>query len=207
LERSIYEQRGLKIHNFYGSSECGGIAYDGTAEPREEGAAAGQPMRNVGVRIDERGCVEVSGAAVGTGYWPEGNPSLGGGRFCSNDLGELVEGWVLLRGRVCDQINVAGRKVAPEVIERTLSDHPQVRGCVAFGVPDSDPQRGETIVACVATEQLEEERLRQFALSRLPAWQVPRQWWLVEDLPTNGRGKLSRTEWRRRYLEYARTQE
>ena len=34
LERAVFDGRGLKIHNFYGSTECGGIAYDATETPR-----------------------------------------------------------------------------------------------------------------------------------------------------------------------------
>ena len=30
LERAVFEEHGVKIHNFYGSTECGGIAYDAT---------------------------------------------------------------------------------------------------------------------------------------------------------------------------------
>jgi acyl-CoA synthetase (AMP-forming)/AMP-acid ligase II len=43
--------------------------------------------------------------------------------------------------------------------------------------------------------------LRQFLLEILPAWQVPRDWQFVESLEVNQRGKLSRAEWRRRYLK------
>jgi acyl-CoA synthetase (AMP-forming)/AMP-acid ligase II len=38
-------------------------------------------------------------------------------------------------------------------------------------------------------------------LERLPAWQMPRDWWFVDSLATNRLGKISRVEWRRRYLE------
>lgn len=37
LEENVFAMRGLKIHNFYGSSECGGIAYDAGAVPRTDG--------------------------------------------------------------------------------------------------------------------------------------------------------------------------
>ena len=33
-EEDVFKKRGLKLHNFYGSSECGGIAYDATDVPR-----------------------------------------------------------------------------------------------------------------------------------------------------------------------------
>ena len=200
LEHAVFETRGIKIHNFYGSSECGGIAYDATCAPRQDAACVGTPMRNVRVSVAEDGCIEVCGAAVAETYWPERSASLGHGVFHTSDLGELLDGAVYLRGRAGDRINVAGRKVLPETIERVLEQHPEVRGCLAFGVPSSHSHRGETIVACVAG-CAHPERLKQFALTHLPAWQVPRQWWLVDSLAANGRGKLSRSEWRKKFLE------
>jgi acyl-CoA synthetase (AMP-forming)/AMP-acid ligase II len=44
------------------------------------------------------------------------------------------------------------------------------------------------------------EAHKQFTLERLPAWQVPREWWLVDSLEANHRGKLSRSETRKAYL-------
>ena len=204
LEQNIFARHGLKLHNFYGSSECGGIAYDATTEPRRDAACAGAPLRNVQVSIAQDGCIEARGEAVGWGYWPEPAGNLSGGVFRSGDLGEISECRVYLRGRATDQINVAGRKVLPEAIEKVLAAHPQVRACLAFGVPSADTQRGETIVACVAgNPEVTGESLKQFAMDKLPAWQVPRKWWLVDSLDTNHRGKISRAEWRKRFLEKA----
>src|SRR5437899_501444 len=47
LEQDVFQSRHLKIHNFYGASECGGIAYDSSSAPRTDAALAGAPMRNV----------------------------------------------------------------------------------------------------------------------------------------------------------------
>ena len=202
LEQAVYGSCGLKIHNFYGSSECGGIAYDSSAEPREDGSCVGAPLRGVRVSVAEDGCLEVRGPAVGEGYWPEGGLNLCPGVFHTSDLAEVSRGQVFLKGRATDQINVAGRKVRPEAIEQVLAAHPLVRGCLAFGVPSADAQRGETIVACVVGRSgVTSKALRHFVMERLPAWQVPREWWLVKSLTANHRGKLPRAEWRKRYLE------
>jgi acyl-CoA synthetase (AMP-forming)/AMP-acid ligase II len=202
LERAVFEKTGLKIHNFYGSSECGGIAYDGTSQPRAEDECAGRPMSNVEVTLNDDGCVVVGSRAVGEAYWPTPDPALGGGRFQTCDLGELKGGWVYLRGRLSDQINVAGRKVSPASIERVLAQHGGVRECLVFGVPSDDADRTEVIAACVAAGAgVSSEELKQFLVSRLPAWQVPRHWWLVDSLSANARGKLSRADWRQRFME------
>ena len=202
LEQAIFTRQGLKVHNFYGSSECGGIAYDHSAVPRQDGACAGAPLANVEVSAADDGCLEVRSRAVGQTYWPEPDAKLANGVFRTSDLGEIRNGQIYLRGRAGDQINVAGRKVAPEVIETVLATHPSVRACLVFGVPSSDIRRSETIVACVAADPgTTTDSLKALALARLPSWQVPRDWWLLQSLETNDRGKLSRAEWRRRYLE------
>jgi len=108
---------------------------------------------------------------------------------------------VYLRGRLGDQINVAGRKVSPEIIERVLLAHQQVRECLVFGVPSRDTERTEIIVAVVASDAKEPE-LKQFLLQALPAWQVPREWHFVESLSTNARGKISRVEWRKQFAAH-----
>ena len=199
LETEIFQAHGLKIHNFLGASECGGIAYDASATPRTDPALAGSPLRNVTCGHNEAGCLVVQSAAVGETYWPEKSPLLGAGTYQSADLAELKAGRVFLRGRLSDEINVAGRKVSPETIERALFRHPAVRECLVLGVPSRDATRTETIVAVVVSDGTEAE-LRRFLLQSLPAWQVPREWHYVPALTPTPRGKLSRSDWRARLI-------
>jgi acyl-CoA synthetase (AMP-forming)/AMP-acid ligase II len=110
----------------------------------------------------------------------------------------LREGSVFLRGRLSDLINIAGRKVSPETIERVLLAHPRVRECLVFGAPSQDEQRADMIVAVVASSAGETE-LKQFLLESLPSWQLPRCWRFVDSLSSGPRGKISRAEWRRQF--------
>jgi acyl-coenzyme A synthetase/AMP-(fatty) acid ligase len=199
LEEAIFSANGLKIHNFLGASECGGIAYDASETPRTDAACVGLPMGNVHVLVGDDGCLQVHSRAVGQTYWPEPAARLANGCFQTSDLAELRDGLVFLCGRASDQINVAGRKLSPETVERALLAHAAVRDCLVFGMPDGS--RGETVAVClVVGDHVSEEALKQFLLERLPAWQVPRAWRFVDSLAANQRGKLSRAEWRRKYL-------
>lgn len=201
LEQAVFERCGLKIHNFYGASECGGIAYDRSATPRADATLAGAPLHNVSVGVADSDCLEVRGANVAQGYWPEATPDLGDGVFRTSDLAAIRDGQVFLLGRASDVINVAGRKVAPETIERALLAHPQVREALALGLAETDGSREEIIAAVVAaTRPFPEAELRRFLSERLPPWQTPRVWHFVECLERNDRGKVSRAEWRRRLL-------
>jgi acyl-CoA synthetase (AMP-forming)/AMP-acid ligase II len=200
LEQAVWAKDGLKIHNFYGASECGGIAYDASQQPREDGAIAGTALAGVELSVGEDdGCLVVRGDSVCQTYLPATSDRLGAGKFHTSDLAELRNGVVYLRGRAGDQINVAGRKISPETIERALARHPRVRECLVFGVSCDIQSRTETIVAMVAAEATEKE-LRQFLLETLPAWQVPRCWRHVDSLSTNSRGKVSRAECRAQFM-------
>jgi acyl-CoA synthetase (AMP-forming)/AMP-acid ligase II len=162
-------------------------------------------MEGVEVRVNDEHCVIVRSRAVGTGYWPEPDAALAGGVFRTGDLGEVRNGGVYLRGRSSDRINVAGRKVNPEDVERALAEHPAVKDCLVFGVP-ADGIRNELIAACVVLASNTAPReLTEFLQVRLLSWQVPREWWVVESLEVNARGKRSRAEWRERYLGQRRT--
>ena len=100
-------------------------------------------------------------------YWPEPRPNLQNGLFVSSDLARVEKGSVHLRGRQSDQINVAGRKVSPETIERALALHPGVRACLVFGAPSRTSDRAEMIVACIVPEQeTNVESLRQHLLGK-----------------------------------------
>jgi acyl-CoA synthetase (AMP-forming)/AMP-acid ligase II len=202
LERAVFAEQGVKIHNFYGTTECGGIAYDATGTPRTDDASVGRPLNNVGVEIDPAGALVVRSRAVGENYWPQPEPALGGGIFKTCDLAEFRDGEIHLRGRTDDHINVAGRKVSPVLIEQALGEHEAVAECVVFGVPSGRTDQMDAIVACVATDKpVAKDELKNFLLLKLPAWQVPRDWWLVDAIGSNGSGKPSRTQWRRAYLE------
>jgi acyl-coenzyme A synthetase/AMP-(fatty) acid ligase len=203
LERDIFEKHGLKIHNFYGSTECGGISYDKTRTPRTDETSVGRPMKNVNVEIGGDGSLRVRSLAVGESYWPEPEEALGRGTFRTCDLAELKNGEICLRGRTNDQINVAGRKVSPAIIERALREHEDVAECLVFGVPSSDADRIDLIVAYVTAKRRgAKDELKQFLLQKLPSWQVPRVWCFADSLGIDGRGmKIARAQWRRVFLE------
>jgi long-chain acyl-CoA synthetase len=202
VEQDVFNEHGVKIHNFYGCTECGGISYDATNTPRTEESSVGQPLKNVNVEIGYDGFLRVRSRATGEMFWPKKEEALGTGAFRTADFAEFRNGEVHLRGRLDDHINVAGRKVAPAVIERALREHDAVADCLVFGVPSENADRVDLIVACVnASRDGVKDELKQFLLQRLPGWQVPREWWFVPTLEFNGHGRLSRAECRKNFLE------
>ncbi len=201
VERGVFLECGLKIHNFYGSSECGGIAYDRSELPRTDATLAGSAMEGVTLETNAEGCLVVQGPNAGAGYWPTQDTALESKRFTTSDLVELHESNVLMRGRVSDAINVAGRKLNPADVESAVLACPGVHHCVVFGVPSADVTRYEEPVACVnVAESVREQHILKVLSDRLASWQIPRRIWFCDELHPNARGKFSRSEWRAKWL-------
>ena len=197
VAQNFREKFGLPIHSFYGASECGGICYDRAASEILEGFV-GTPMQGVELEpLDpsaEATQVRVRSAAVGDGYFPEPAPDkLSEGSFLPDDLVTIREAGLRIVGRLSDVINVAGKKVNPAEVEAHLLTHEGVRQAVVFG--RASALRNQEVVACVvAAKKTNEATLLEFCRARLSGWQVPKRIFLLETLPANERGKISRRE-------------
>lgn len=195
----FFRQFGRKIHTFYGSSECGGIAYDRSGAPPLDAGFVGEAMENVLIKAEANGRIAVRSDAVALGYWPPGpDEALRDGVFRPGDLARRTESGWLLEGRVTDFINVDGRKFLPQELETVLLGIPGIQAATVFAVPSR--LRGEEVVACVVSGLTPAEMAAALP-GDLPAWKRPRDWWLVDALPVSDRGKINRRTLAERYLE------
>jgi len=181
LETEVFSAAGLKIRNFYGASECGGISMDGSDVPRESMSCIGTALPGVTLTTTADGRLQVSSSSVALGYdEPRADDVLGGGVYLTRDLGHSDDkGLWHLTGTVGGAINVAGRKVSPAKVEAAIYDTGLVRHIRVFGVPSSDPERFEEISA---EYQLIDgacfDTLKSRTVDRLQLWEMPRHWTL-----------------------------
>lgn len=203
LEQEVHEGSGLKIHTFYGCSECGGITYDATSSPREKASVAGTALHGVDLSIREER-LTIQSRAVGLGYL--GEPEWTPGFYTTADQASVdARGQVHLHGRQGETISVAGYKVAPAMVEEALLRLPGVRHCVVFGVPSRDPCRIEDVVACLRFDDGLSLVEIQRSVAHLPAACIPRHWWRCPELAPDARGKFPRHYWRQRWLKEPRS--
>jgi acyl-CoA synthetase (AMP-forming)/AMP-acid ligase II len=196
--KKFRERFGLSIHSFYGASECGGICYDREAKLEVEGFV-GASMNAVALEMvdpnAEASQVRVRSAAAGDGYFPDADEGkLGNGVFVPDDLLARDGDGFKIVGRLSDLINVAGKKVNPAEIEQLLLQIPGVRQAIAFGRA-ATAGRNEEVAACVVVDvDLREAGILEFCRRNLSSWQVPKRIFIVDSIPTNERGKVSRRE-------------
>ncbi|MEO7933812.1 MAG: class I adenylate-forming enzyme family protein [Chthoniobacterales bacterium] len=198
VAREFHSQNGRKIHSFYGASECGGICYDASQEVDLPQGFVGQPMSGVEVELENER-IAVRSAAVGLGYFPATeNDSLLEGIFRPSDLVELTSWGFRITGRVSDFINITGKKLDPQTVETIIEKIPGVSRAIVCGVPHE--RRGELAVAIVETSHVSREKILTICRNILAPWQVPSDVWLLEQIPVNERGKISRRELAASYL-------
>ena len=204
VAKKFFEKFKQPIHSFYGASECGGICYDRHGTTFEDGLV-GQPMQGVEVELidptESASQIRVRSAAVSDGYFPEpDDQKLGNGVFVPDDLLARHDSALKIVGRISDVINVAGKKVNPAEVEAHLLRFKGVRQAVVFGRPTGAGLRNEEVAACVlASPDVSESNLLRFCRTALSGWQVPKRIFIVDIIPTNERGKISRRELARQF--------
>ena len=160
------------------------------------------------VRTDrEVGELQIRGSSVTPGYYnnPDATEQLfSDGWLHTGDLAYLVEGELVVCGRIKDVIIVGGRNVYPQDIERAVGEVEGVRAgnVIAFGVPGRHSK--EALVVVAETKSADSEPLRSAVQHKVrEAVGLPvRDVVLVApgSLPKTSSGKLQRALCKQRYL-------
>lgn len=154
----------------------------------------------------EVGELEIRGTSVTPGYY--GRPELTeelfhDGWLRTGDLAYLLDGELVMCGRIKDVIIVGGRNVFPEDVERAASSIDSVRAgnVIAFGV-DRKGKEGVVVVAETKGEDHDATRRSVSERVRAAIGLSPKDVVLVEpgSLPKTSSGKLQRSLCRERYL-------
>ncbi len=192
---------GHPIRSLYGTSEAGTIAAElgSTVDP----ATVGRPIPGVEVRVLDdvgmptpqgvRGHLWVRSPALPTGYAEplEENPFRDGG-YWTGDWGALdLHGRLCIDGRANRFVEIAGTKVDPLAVERTLMTHPAIQEVAVFGLPTA---HGTVLSVLWVSEDplLCEQDVLNYCIARLSPFQIPGQFARCTALPRNAAGKVLR---------------
>jgi malonyl-CoA/methylmalonyl-CoA synthetase len=167
------------------------------------------------------GEIRVRGPGVFGEYWrkPEATEkAFQDGWFCTGDVA-VVEGAEGTPGRALtakgvtpsatgpggvyrilgrssvDIIKTGGYKVSALEIEEVLLGHPGIAECAVVGV--EDPEWGERVAAAVVPREGAEltlDGLRSWARERLAVYKIPTRLLVVEALPRNAMGKVTKPD-------------
>ena len=88
------------------------------------------------------GNLQISGGSIASAYWnqrDETRRNMLGKWFVTGDRYRVDEdGYFYFKGRSDDMLRVGGRWLAPQEVENTLMQHPEVAECAVVGYKDAD---------------------------------------------------------------------
>jgi fatty-acyl-CoA synthase len=196
----------------------------GDADGARRLAVLGRPLPGLEFRIcdpetgelrreREVGELQIRGTSVTPGYYGNAEATaamfVDGGWLRTGDLAYLLDGELVVCGRIKDVIIVGGRNVFPEDVEKAVATVDGVRAgnVIAFGVEGRRGKEGLIVVA--ESKDADVEACRRTVAERvreavgLPAREVV----LVAPgtLPKTSSGKLQRSLCKQRYLDEALT--
>ncbi|GAA4008833.1 amino acid adenylation domain-containing protein [Sphingomonas humi] len=152
----------------------------------------------------EAGELCLCGAQTTPGYWRDpgrtadrfvrlsGDEQAAGIFYRTGDLARrLPDGTYVYLGRTDHQIKVQGYRVELGEIEACLQGQQGVIQAVAIGWPEVDG-RADGIVGFVTGNDIDTAACRQAVAAQLPAYMVPSQVLVIDDMPLNANGKIDR---------------
>ncbi|MDO9578500.1 MAG: AMP-binding protein [Candidatus Cloacimonadales bacterium] len=208
LTKQIYEgfleKHNLIINNAYGTTETSPAISINTPDVNRVGSV-GKPIPGVEVKImdvdtdeilppNQTGKILVSGDMVMKGYLgdlEETSLRIHKGWYDTGDMGYLDEdGFLWHKGRLKRFVKVGGEMVSLVKVEEVLSKYlPNDVICCVVDVPNST--KGADVVAAVTTGEIDQRDILKKMAAELPAIAVPKEFYVLEDIPMMGSGKVN----------------
>jgi acyl-CoA synthetase (AMP-forming)/AMP-acid ligase II len=151
------------------------------------------------------GLVTIGGPQVCWGnIAPEGDfEDWTGKRTRTGDLAIMDEsGFVRVTGRIKDIIIRGGANISPLEIDGIVMRHESVQEAAAVGVPHKI--YGEEVVCYVVPkpgQALDLGAIAEHCTGDLPAFKMPKAFYVIDELPKSDRGKIVRDRLRERWQE------
>lgn len=202
------------VNNNWGTTETGPAVFgphpDGLTRPA---LSLGHPITDVEVRLGadntEEGELWVRSRAVMPGYLnrdDETAKALQDGWYKTGDVMRRdADGFFYFVGRVDDMFVCGGENIYLSDVEKLLMKHPDVVQVAVVAV--SDPIKGQVPAAFVVKRHaslINEEDIKQFALSNGPVYQYPRHVRFIDDMPLLANNKLDKLSIKKMAAGYAK---
>ena len=204
----------------YGMTEASPVCLGNPFAPSRRSGTIGVPFPSTHMKVvdpedptrevaqGERGELLIKGPQVFQGYWhneEETDKTLLPDHWLRT--GDIVtvdeDGFTSIVDRVKELIITGGFNVAPSEVEAVLLTHPGVRDAAVVGLPN-EKVGGERVIAAVTPEEgvnLDHADLRHWCKERLTGYKVPREFYVINELPKSMLGKVLRKQVRERLTE------
>ena len=216
LWQQIQDWSGIhEVYNAYGITETGswaagttvdkfepedglvGVAWGGSIKILKSAEPQAPFIDDAECKTDNTGYIWINTPALMQGYFAQPELTdqvISGGWFLTGDIGLVDErGRLYLKGRERDEINKGGAKVYPADVDAVVERFEHATAVCTFAIDDR--AYGQNVAMAVVLTRQDDATLRQlhaWLKQHLAEFKIPQRWYLIEELPKNSRGKVSR---------------
>ena len=196
--------KGGNLATYYGLTEASRSTFMIFNEDSSLHESVGKPAPGVNIKIDDEhkgdsefGEILVKGKNVIKKYWNDekADKSIEDEWLRTGDVGYLDDdGYLFLKGRNDEVINVGGEKIIPHDIEQVVRQIPGVEDSAAFGIPHE--VFGQTIKLVVKKSEnsdLDKLVILTHCMKNLEKFKIPSKIEFVDSIPKNEYGKVKRS--------------
>ena len=217
VKRQILAWFGPVLYEFYGSTEVGPVTLSTPDDFERKPGNVGRAVGGTELRILGDDGTPLAASGVGEiacrhAAWPEftyinreaeRRELDRGGLIATGDIGYLdKDGFLFLCDRKKNMIISGGVNIFPAEIEAAALEHPVIKDCAVFGIPDDT--YGEAIAMAVELlpgATLDIAVFTPFLQERLARYKVPRLIEVVDALPREDSGKIFKQRLRDPYWQ------
>ncbi len=198
-----------RICMHYGLTEASRSAFMEFHSEHDRLDTAGKASPNVDIAIfDHEGKMQpvgtegevcVKGDHVTCSYWNETKERFAkdffDGYFRTGDCGYLDnDGYIHLKSRIKEMINVGGKKVSPMEVEDVLKTIPGIEDCACVAMPDPEGVLGEVVKAFIVChdEKLTNSTIIETLRPKLEVYKLPVDIQRINEIPKTASGKVQR---------------
>lgn len=198
-----------RICMHYGLTEASRSAFMEFHSEHDQLNTAGKASPNVDVKIFDsegselpigaEGEVCVKGNHVTCSYWNETPERFAkdffNGYFRTGDCGYLdADGYIHLKSRIKEMINVGGKKVSPMEVEDILNTIPGITDCACVAMPDPEGVMGELVKAFIVCDDasLTDATIIEALKPKLEVYKLPAAIERIDAIPKTASGKVQR---------------
>ena len=196
-----------RVTMHYGLTEASRSAFMEFHEDKAHISTVGKASPNTDIQVfDENGNmlppgkegeICVKGEHVTNGYLNVDNSDIFyNGYFRTGDSGTIDdEGYITLKSRIKELINVGGKKVAPTEVDEQILKIQGVADCACVAIKDPEGVLGEVVKAFIVKEanaELTFDDIAKQLTDKLEAYKLPAQYEWIAVIPKTANGKIQR---------------
>ena len=197
-----------RVTMHYGLTEASRSAFMEFHDDKDALCSVGKASPNTDIQVfdesgniltyDTEGEICIKGNHVTKGYINVSNDDcFYGDYFRTGDWGTIdKDGYIYLKSRKKELINVGGKKVSPTEVEDVLIGIPGIADCACTAMPDPEGILGEVVKAHIVKDKntdIDIEYIKNHIIeSKLESYKHPLSYVFIDEIPRTQNGKILR---------------